>query len=128
MTDTDQFKLEVTGDGIERQIRLTNESENFIEAIFLIDGRDAKSGKPFSTTMRGYAMYPREMRSLTQTPAKTPLQFSDHGQVEVIIYEGAGQPVDSMVEVAPLVRRKIGAKVKIRRFSDVPSAHLTVRY
>lgn len=128
MQETPQFQLEVIGEGHDRHIRFTNESDNYIEVQFLIDGLEVKSGKPVSEHTKGYAMYPREHRLLTKTPDHNPLPFAAHGTVEAVVYEGSGTPVDTAIEMAPFVRRKIGAKIKFRRYSDRPSARLSVVY
>lgn len=128
MESSTPFELEIVGSGKERQIRFVNGSLNFAEVIFVIDGVHAKDCKQITASTRGFAYHPKEERRLTQTPTKGPLPFGEHGTVEAIVYEGTGLPTDESVDLPPFVRRRIGSKIRIKRFTGTPSARLRVSY
>jgi hypothetical protein len=122
------YELEIIGDGDDRQIRFVNHSPNFVEVVFSVNGIHLKDGKRVTTETRGYAYHPRDDRRLTKTTDKRPLSLGKHGVLEAVVYEGSGTPVDESVEMPPFIRKRIGSKVRVRRFSNVPSDTIQLQY
>ena len=123
------FNLSVTTLDNRKVINFANNSKDFIEVIFTIDGKEAKEGKELTQDTKGYAYPPKLEKPVKKTKAGTPLQFNPRGgEVVAYIFAGQGNYKDEDIDKPAFLRHKLVFKIKFKRTSDQPIEVLKIKY
>ena len=123
------FNLSVTTLDNRKVINFANNSKDFIEVIFTIDGKEAKEGKELTQDTKGYAYPPKLEKPVKKTKAGTPLQFNPRGgEVVAYIFAGQGNYKDEDIDKPAFLRHKLVDKIKFKRTSDQPIEVLKIKY
>ena len=110
-------------------INFANNSADFVEVIFTIDGMEVKEGKPPDEKTRGYAYPPKLEKPVKKMKDETPLRFNPHGgKVQAYIFAGTGSYKDEDLEKPTFLRHKLVNKISFRRISDEPMQVLEIIY
>lgn len=115
-----------------RAINFANNTEDFVEVVFVIDGKEARECKPFDKSVRGYGYLPKFEKMFSKTKDGQPLPFKSagHGKVSAYIYRGNGRSMQEKqnLEVPTFVRRKLSQKIHFERANDEPIEVLQCEY
>jgi len=122
------YELEVIQDETGKAIEFKNNSQDYVEVVFLIDGKETKYGKTVTPGYRGYGFEPESRRTLTKMKDGKPLYFGASGTVTALVYAGEGRLKDETLETPTFIRRRLGAKISFKRYSDIPIATFEVSY
>ena len=105
-------------------INFANNTEEFIEVVFELDGKEVKEGKRFDKSVRGYGFPPKFEKMFSKTKDGKPLPFrlSGHGTINAYVYQGTGHYLKGVqdLETPAFVRRKLSKKIHFERTKDEP--------
>jgi hypothetical protein len=123
------FNLSIATLEGKKVINFANNSKDFIEVIFTIDGKEVKEGKDLSSEIKGYAYPPKLEKPVKKTKAGNPLQFSPRGgDVVAYIFAGQGSYKNEDIDKPAFLRHKLVDKVSFKRTSDRPIEILKIKY
>lgn len=112
-----------------RAINFVNNSKNFVEVIFTIDGREVKEGKNPDEKTKGYAYPPKLEKPVKKMKNGSILPFNrEGGEVAAYIFAGEGRYANEDMDKPAFLRHKLVDKIKFRRISQSPVEILRVRY
>lgn len=128
-----KYKLEITHEEGQPTIHFSNNTKQFVEVVFTIDGKDVKYGKELVDRPRGYG-YPPLYRKNIKRMARG-IRITEQSAIKAYIYEGEGkyQEVTQKVDfdIPPFIRRRLGEsfipqgkKLLFRRLGRTPQAVL----
>lgn len=125
------FALRVAPDETgAKVIDFANNSNDIVEVVFSIDGRQVKTKAPGSFSSRGYCYPAGHHKPIRKSGDGTALAFREAGMVRATIYAGeeVGRAPEEM-DVPTFIWRKMRKnKVKFRRTSNTPIAELEIPY
>ena len=125
----DQFELSVVEREGETIIHFANRSNDFVEVIFTIDGKEVKEGGKVTASTKGYAYPPKLEKPVKKMKNGIPLPFGNYGgEVAAYIFSGQGEYKREDLEKPAFLRSRLVDKVKFKRTSDQPVQVITVRY
>ena len=123
------YELSVINLEDQKVINFFNNSKNFVEVIFTIDGKEAKEGKELTRDTKGYAYPPKLEKPVRKTKAGVPLRFSPNGgEVVAYIFAGQGNYKDEDIDKPAFLRHKLVDKIKFKRIIDQPVEILKIKY
>lgn len=126
---TDAFRLNIKELEGKKVINFVNNSSEFVEVIFTVNGKEVKEGKDLSAEIKGYAYPPKLEKPVKKTKAGTPLQFSPRGgEVVAYIFAGQGSYTAEDIDKPAFLRHKLVDKISFKRTSDQPIEVLKVKY
>jgi len=113
----------------KKTINFANNSKDFVEVIFTIDGKEVKEGKDLSLETKGYAYPPKLEKPVKKTKKGLPLEFSLRGgEVAAYIFAGQGNYKNEDIDKPAFLRHKLVDKVIFKRTSDQPIEILKIKY
>lgn len=113
----------------QKVINFANNSKDFVEVVFTIDGKEVKEGKELTKNTKGYAYPPKLEKPVKKTKLGLPLQFNSHGgEVVAYIFAGEGKYKEEDIDKPTFLRHKLVDKIKFKRTGDQPVGVLKVRY
>jgi len=105
-----QFQVSILEQSDQKQIDFANNTDNFVEVVFTIDGKEVKYGNQFSERVRGYC-YPSFHHKPIRTMANgDQLPFGSSGVVQAIVYSGIGKTIEEDLDVPPFIRFKLNER------------------
>lgn len=123
---TKQYEISIKHDGGDPTINFANNSNEFVEVTFTVNGKDIKTGQSFTESERGFCYPGHYERNIKQMVSYIRLKEGD--QVRAYIYRGVGKYQEIDFDIPPFIRRKIGqdhstAKKKaiFKRSTNVPA-------
>jgi len=122
------YELQIIQEGACRAIELKNNTNDYVEVVFLIDGKETKYGRVPESKYRGYGFEPESRRTLTKMKDGGSLPFGASGTVTALLYAGEGRLKDEILETPTFIRRRLGTKISFKRYSDKPVATLESTY
>lgn len=123
------YQLSILEENDKKIINFANNSPDFIEMLFLIDGREAKDGKFPDNSTRGNGYPPKLEKLVKKMRDGTPLRLSTFGgKVQAKVYPGVGSYKDEDLDKPTFMRHELVDKFTFRRVSDQPIAVLEVQY
>ena len=123
------YNLSVINFEGKKVINFANNSKDFVEVIFTIDGKEVKEGRELIQNTKGYAYPPKLEKLVKKTKAGMPLQFNSRGgEVVAYIFAGEGKYKEEDIDKPTFLRHKLVDKIKFKRTSDQPVGVLKVRY
>ena len=123
------FNLSVISLEGKKVINFANNSKEFVEVIFTIDGKETKEGKDLTQNKKGYAYPPKLEKPVKKTKAGTPLVFNPRGgEIIAYIFAGQGNYKDEDIDKPAFLRHKLVDKVSFKRSSDQPVEILKIKY
>jgi hypothetical protein len=124
-----KFDLSVTTEEGVSVIDFANNTNDFVEVIFAIDGREVKEGRKMNFSIKGYGYPPKLEKPVKRMRSGESLQFSSKGgEVVAYIFAGEGEYKDNNLEVPTFLRKKIAKKIRFKRISDEPIQVLKIKY
>lgn len=112
-----------------KAINFINNSKNFIEVIFTIDGKEVKEGKNLDEKTKGYAYPPKLEKPVKKMKDGTMLPFNRNGgEVVAYIFAGDGQYKDDDLEKPAFLRHKLVDKISFKRTNDKPIEVIKIKY
>ncbi len=125
------FELRVVPDETgTRVIDFSNASDELVEVVFTVDGKEVKTNKAFSPALRGYCYPSGHHKPIRKSADGTPLTFMQSGTVRAVVYAGeeVGRKPEDM-DVPTFIWRKMRKnKVRFRRTNTNPIAELEIPY
>lgn len=113
----------------KKVINFANNSKDFIEVIFTIDGKEVKEEKDLTQNTKGYAYPPKLEKPVKKTKAGTPLQFNPRGgEVVAYIFAGQGNYKDEDIDKPTFLRHKLVDKISFKRTGDKPIETIKIKY
>lgn len=125
---TKQYEISVKDEKGMPTLNFSNNTNEFVEVVFTVNGQDIKTGLPFTGTERGFC-YPDHYRQHIKKVAPS-IRIKEGDQVRAYIYRGEGKYQKIDYDIPPFIRRKIGEgypaakKVIFKRFSNTPAQSL----
>ncbi len=118
----------ITVDGA-KAIDFANNSKDFVEVVFTIDGREVKAGADFSPEVKGYAYPPKLHKPVKKMKDGSPLSWGTKGgEVVAYIYAGAGEYKEDDLHKPTFLRHQLVDVITFKRTSSEPIATLKARY
>lgn len=118
------FSLSVGIKDSSPAINFANNTEEFIEVVFELDGKDINEAKRVDKFVRGFGFPPKFEKMFTKTRERHPLpfKFSGHGTLKAYIYQGIGHLIkeEQDIEIPTFMRTKLSKKIHFERTSDKP--------
>lgn len=133
-TDNDSlFSLKIEKQDNRQVIIFTNNSSEFVEVIFTIDGRETKEGKVYNgrqaDKVKGYAYPPKLKKAVKKDKKGRPLIFNPAGgEVKAYIFAGQGSYLEEDLEKPTFLRHKLVSKIKFKRSGNEPICVLAAEY
>jgi hypothetical protein len=129
MPNTD-FKFEVRQNDSGRYIHFVNQTKNFVEVLFTIDGKEIKFGFEPNEDTRGYGYTPGLEKDITKMKDGRPLQFRllRSGVAKALIFAGVGKYKEEDIDKPTFLRHRLVKKFTFHRTSARPVAELEAKY
>jgi len=124
------FKLNIKEiDGV-RVINFKNNTENFVEVIFAIDGKEVKNGLPYSPELKGYAYPPRLEKEVKRMKngKLLPFRLLRSGKLTAHIFRGTGSYYDEDLDKPTFLRHRLVKSIKFKRVDQEPYEVMEVEY
>lgn len=115
----DDFKLNIIDIDNQKAINFANNSKDFVEIIFAIDGYEAREGKMLTAKTKGFC-YPPKLEK--------PVKKMESGEVVAYIFAGVGKYKDEDLDKPTFLRHQLVSRVKFKRTSSEPVAILKTKY
>lgn len=123
------FKFEIKELNGKKVINFTNNSTDFVEVVFTVDGREVKEGKFPNENTKGYAYPPKLEKPVRKMKDGAPLKFNPMGgKVYAYIFAGTGSYKEEDIEKPAFLRHKLVDKIKFKRTSNTPIEILEISY
>lgn len=124
-----QFSLSVATEEGTRVINFANNSNDFVEVIFAIDGKEVKEGKKVDFGSKGYGYPPKLEKPVKRMRNGEPLQFSPKGgEVMAYVFAGEGEYKNEDLDKPTFLRNKLVDRIKFKRASDNPIQTIKTTY
>ncbi len=112
----------------QKVIDFANNSKDFAEVVFTIDGIEVKEGRPFSSEIKGYGYPPKLHKPVKKMKDGSMLPFAKHGEVVAYVYAGTGGYKEEDIDKPTFLRHQLVEKISFKRSSDEPTQVLKARY
>lgn len=123
------FELSIKNLEGQKVIDFANNTKDFVEVVFTIDGKEVKEGKDPSSRIKGYGYPPKLQKPVKKMKDGTPLRFSPNGgEVMAYIFAGSGSYKDEDMDKPTFLRHQMVDKVTFKRTSNEPVQVLKVSY
>ncbi|KKP36583.1 MAG: hypothetical protein UR23_C0016G0008 [Candidatus Roizmanbacteria bacterium GW2011_GWA2_32_13] len=124
-----QFTISVIDIEGKQAINFANNSKNFVEVVFTIDGKEVKEGKTPDETTKGYGYPPKLEKPVKKKKDGTSLIFNPRGgEVVAYIFAGEGKYKNEDMDKPTFLRHKLVDKVSFKRTSDQPTEIIKIKY
>jgi len=125
-----KFKLAITENNGLRVINFANNSEDFVEVIFTIDGKDVKFGFDYRPDIKGYAYPPKLEKEVKKMKDGSPLNFRSlrSGEVKAYIFRGVGKYYEKDLDKPTFLRHRLVNSIKFHRTDEEPCEILIIKY
>ena len=100
------FELKIVKKDGVNLIDFTNNTQKFIEVVFVVDGKDLKTGEMFNHGVRGYCYPPNYRREIK----RSVVNIASRSKIEAYIYSGTGKYKTQDYEVPTFLRYKLNDK------------------
>ncbi len=125
----DDFKLNIIDIDNQKAINFANNSQDFVEVIFAIDGYEAREGKILTAKTKGYCYPPKLEKPVKKMESGERLSFRPSGgEVVAYIFAGVGKYKDEDLDKPTFLRHQLVSRVKFKRTSSEPVAILKTKY
>ncbi len=112
-----------------RVIHFANQSPQFVEVVFTIDGKEVKEGKVPTSATRGYGYPPKLEKPVRMMKNGHDLPFgTSGGTVQAHIFIGDGEYHDTDLNKPTFLRHTLVDKVRFKRTSAEPTEVIAVQY
>ena|GEM_PF-1422363 len=126
---TDPFTLKVVAENGEKKVFFANNTDQFVEVLIDIDGKDARKGQMVSLNTRGYCYPPRYQRAIAKMKSGQALPFQSAGTIRATIFSGSALRKEEELDVPAFIWKKMPKKsVRFTRDSSQPIATLEQQY
>lgn len=112
----------------QKVIDFANNSKDFVEVVFTIDGREVKEGRPFDAAVKGYGYPPKLQKPVKKMKDGSPLPFGKHGEVLAYVYAGSGSYKDEDLSIPTFLRHQLAKRIGFKRISNEPIKVLKATY
>lgn len=92
-------------------ITFKNNTSDFVEVVFTINGVCAKTGEQYDPNIRGYCFTP----GLEKEIKKTAIPFRKGDIIKAHIYIGEGEYREEDIDIPPHLRKELVTKIKFTR-------------
>jgi len=124
-----QYKLDITQKDQNKKIDFANNTNEFVEVVFVIDNKEVKNGQVYSHETRGYCFPPGYNKDIKTMKNGEPLPFGKKGTVKAYIFEGEGKYKERDYSVPAFISRKMdGRKAIFKRLANTPTQVLEMQY
>lgn len=127
---SNQYIISIKDESGVPTINFANNSDQFVEVAFTVNGKDIKTGQAFTESGRGFCYPSHYERNIKQMAGSIRLKAGD--RIKAYVYQGVGKYQEIDFDIPPFIRRKIGqdyesAKKKaiFKRSSNVPARILS---
>lgn len=115
-------------DGV-RRVHFANNSDQFVEVVVVVGGREVREGCVPSTKTRGFGYPPKLEKFIRKRKDGTPIDLpSSGGVVRAMVYPGNGSYLECDLEKPTFLRHKMVSKMHFRRTSNEPVMILEKRF
>jgi len=126
---SDKFNLKVVNENGEKKVFFANKTDDFVEVLLEIDGRELKRGDAVLPSTRGYCYPPRYERAITKLKTGQALPFSETGKITAKVFAGQALREEEDLDVPTFIWKKMPKKtVHFTRDSDHPFITLEEGY
>lgn len=126
---SDQYKLRVTDNNGEKAVFFANNTNDFVEVLLEIDGRELRFGEPVQLSTRGYCYPPHYEKAVAKLKNGQQLPFNASGTVKATVFSGQAYRKEEELDYPAFIWRKLPKKkVRFTRDNNQPSATLEERY
>jgi len=124
-----EFEISIKNLDGKKVINFANNSKNFVEVIFTINGKEVKNGEKISEDTKGYAYPPKLEKPVKKMKDGSLLQFSPRGgEVIAYIFEGDGKYKDEDIEKPAFLKHKLVDRIIFKRTNDEPIKIIKIKY
>jgi hypothetical protein len=103
------YELDVKDYGNTPTVNFANNTNRFVEVIFVVDGKNIKTGKALIGDERGYC-YPDHYEMNIKKMARG-IKIAKGSKIEAHIFEGDGNIKKEDYDVPVFIRRRLGEKI-----------------
>ena len=122
-----QFRLSVKELEGKKVINFANDSSEFVEVIFTVDGKEVKEGKVPNQMTRGYGYTPKLEKPVKKMKSGLPLVIGRNAIIQAFIFPGIGSYKDADIDIPTFLRYKLVDKFSFRRTANEPIVMLETR-
>lgn len=122
------FRLNIKEVEGKQVINFANDSTEFVEVIFMVDGKEVKEGKVPDQSTRGYGYPPKLEKPVKKMKNGMPLEIRHNATVQAFIFPGVGSYKEEDIEKPAFLRHKLVDKFSFRRTADEPIAVLEMQF
>ncbi len=101
-------------------IEFTNNTDAYVEVIFVVDGRELRRAGFLTTNVRGYGIPPKTTKKLTKLVDGAPLPFKTLSDVRIYMYAGEGRMKPEDLDIPAFIRKELVGRVYFKRTSEQP--------
>ena len=122
------FRLNIKEVEGKQVINFANDSTEFVEVIFMVDGKEVREGKVPDQSTRGYGYPPKLEKPVKKMKNGMPLEIHHNATVQAFIFPGVGSYKEEDIEKPAFLRHKLVDRFSFRRISDEPIAVLETSF
>ena len=119
------YSIEITEESGENKIVFSNNTGGWVEVLFEIDGKELRTGRPFSRAQRGYC-YPPRYRNHQKIESAVPFR-QEGGVVRAHVFSGTGSYKYDL-DIPAFLRKSLKQKAIFKRISVVPVEIMNIAY
>lgn len=127
---TKQYAISIKHESGIPTINFANNSDEFVEVAFTVNGQDIKTGQAYTESGRGFCYPSHYERNIKKMASSIKLKAGD--RIKAYVYQGVGKYQEIDFDIPPFIRRKIGRdyesikkKAIFKRSSNVPARILS---
>lgn len=121
---SDAFRLNIKEFEGQKVINFANNSSEFVEVIFTVDGKEVKEGKILDQSTRGYGYPPKLEKPVRKMKDGTPLRIDRCASITAYVFSGNGSYKNEDLDKPTFLRHKLVDKFSFRRTAHEPIAIL----
>ena len=122
------FRLNIKEVEGKQVINFANDSADFVEVVFTIDGKEVKEGKVPDQSTRGYGYPPKLEKPVKKMKNGLILSIARNATIQAFIFPGVGSYKEEDIEKPAFLRHKLVDKFSFRRTADEPIAVLETHF
>lgn len=121
MPEENQYHLSIQEQDGREMIFFANNTDDFVEVVVTVNGKETKKGQELSEKTRGYAYTPGLRKFIKKRDDGTPIEInSETDEIVAYIFSGKGKYKDEDLDKPTLFRNKLVDSVKFKRNSNEP--------
>lgn len=101
-------------------IHFHNMTNEFVEVMFTVNGRDVRKNQIPSSAIRGYGFAPKLDKSVRKRKDGTLVPLRKGDEIQAFVFSGVGSYKEEDMEKPTFLRHKLVDRFRFKRSSDEP--------